>query len=471
MPHGLVVHCFGPFELDLDSRTLFRGDARIPLPHAQAVILARLVAAAPAPVTKEALIEAAWERAAISANSLDKAVSGLRKTLDPSTRRTEYIETLPMKGYRFAADVRRALRHLPGTSLDAQLAPYRAFVHGRTELESLDRERIAQARTALAALVLEHPDYADAHVALAMACALAYEATTIDLVPDRAALEAGLGHARTGCGLAPASGEAWSTLAFLLGLSGNSTDAAAAAYKATRLEPDDWRHALRAGYVTWGEERLRAAARVLVLSPGRALAHWLRASVFIARRAFPSAREELQAGCAAQDLQHTGTSRVVGLHLLHALLLAAEGQLDGAISACMQELSSSSTSAQIYAPRCTANTWYSLGAVYLRQRRRDEANAAFASALAVAPGHAAAMAALRGELPPSGTPLHLAIGRAIILARAGRHAEAAAEYRQAVIASPDASAGWLLPVDPMLNPSAHPEIWADTLAVIGVRAV
>jgi DNA-binding winged helix-turn-helix (wHTH) protein/Flp pilus assembly protein TadD len=477
MPPGLVVHCFGPFALDLDSGSLYRGDARVALPYAQSRILVRLVAAAPGAVTKEALIEEGWEGAVVSANNLDKAMSGLRKTLGPvrprtrSRRRTGYIETLPMKGYRFAAEVRRALRQPPQASLDAQIAPYRTLVEARTGIESLDLERIQRLRPALEALLREHPKNADGYVLLATARGLMYEATTIDREPDRASLMAGLGYARTGCELASESGEAWSTHALLLALAGTSHEAAAAAYRAMSLEPDDWRHALRAGYVTWGEERLRAASRALSLSPGRAMAHWLRATVFAARRAFPAARTEVRAGCSAQDLQENGDVRAVGLHLLDGLLLAAEGQLDAAIAALRQELSASSTSGQIYARQCTANTWHALGALYLRLRRRDEANAAFANALAIAPNHPGAIAALRGELPCTGTPFHLALAHAVILARGGRHAEAAAVYRQAVLASPHASDGWLLPVDPMLNPAAHPEIWAETLALIGRRAI
>ena len=38
------------------------------------------------------------------------------------------------------------------------------------------------------------------------------------------------------------------------------------------------------------------ARRVLALCPGVALAHWLRATVFIARESFDNALEELRAG-------------------------------------------------------------------------------------------------------------------------------------------------------------------------------
>src|SRR5439155_15847747 len=117
------------------------------------------------------------------------------------------------------------------------------------------------------------PDYAAAHVGLANACAFAFESTRVDTAPDAAALEAlealtlAIDHASKGCELAPASAEAWSTLAFVRYLNGDRHDAAAAACKAVDLDPLDWRHALRLSYVSWGQARLRAARRVLALCP------------------------------------------------------------------------------------------------------------------------------------------------------------------------------------------------------------
>ena len=171
-----------------------------------------------------------------------------------------------------------------------------------------------------------------AHLGLASACALAFESTRVDIAPDMAALALAVRHARQGCERAPSSADAWSTLAFALCLSGETRDAGAAAAKALALDPLDWRHALRLSYVSWGEDRLRAARRVLALCPGFALAHWLMATVFIARHAFDPALELLHDGCAAQDAQakSTGGFPAVGLHLLRGLALAATGAVDEA---------------------------------------------------------------------------------------------------------------------------------------------
>jgi tetratricopeptide (TPR) repeat protein len=232
--------------------------------------------------------------------------------------------------------------------------------------------------------------------------------------------------------------------------------------------------------VSWGDERLRAAQRVLTLGPGLALAHWLRATVFIARSAFGAATEELCIGCAAQDAQPKRSGfPAVGLHLLDGLVHAAHGRLDDAAAALTRELSFAD-SGQLYARECAANTWYALGAVRLRQLNHEAAEDAFRRALAIAPGHvsaaaalraeAAAEAALRADVPSSSAAIDAAVGRAILLARANRHAEAARVYHDAVSQAPPGPAGWLLPVEPLLNPLEHRGIWAETLALVRLRA-
>jgi hypothetical protein len=63
-----------------------------------------------------------------------------------------------------------------------------------------------------------------------------------------------------------------------------------------------------------------------------------------------------------------------------------------------------------------------------------------------------------------------AVGHAIVLARSSRHGEAARVYREAVAQAPPGFAGWMLPVEPLLNPLAHRTIWSEALALVRVRA-
>src|SRR5881628_2377924 len=257
MAGGIVVHRFGPFELDPASGRLFRGPRRVPLSDTQAAILVQLVSNVGEVVSREALIEAAWGNTAVTENSLRQAIRRLRQALGDGRNGALYIETLRTRGFRFAAAVQRGERDAARVPLEAQLAPFRAFVQGRSELDRLDRDALRRARHAFDDALRQAPGYAPAHVGLAMACGLEFEATTPDVRRDTAPLVLGIEHAHRGCALDPASGEAWSTLAFVLYLNGDTEHAAAAACKAMALEPDDWRHALRAAYVSWGEERVR----------------------------------------------------------------------------------------------------------------------------------------------------------------------------------------------------------------------
>jgi hypothetical protein len=66
--------------------------------------------------------------------------------------------------------------------------------------------------------------------------------------------------------------------------------------------------------------------------------------------------------------------------------------------------------------------------------------------------------------------IELAMAQAVVLARAGRHADAARTCADTLTEAPRGGAGWLLPAEPTLNPAARPEIWASTLAILRNRA-
>lgn len=474
MRPGSFVYRFGPFELDPATERLIRGVDRVMLPASQRALLLHLVAHAGELVSTDDLARIGWGSRAVSENSVQQAISQLRRALG-EPRPGEYIETTRNGGYRFVAEVARAEAEGEGRPGDLDVAPFRAFVRGRSALATLDRTAVQRARQAFRETIAATPDFAPAHVGLATASALCFEATRFDEACDRNALPCALAHARGATQLAPASGEAWSTLAFALYLSGEAEEAAVAACKAIALERDDYRHWLRLAYVSWGEERIRAARAVLALNPGLALAHWLIATVLIARGAFDAAFDILRIGCALQDKQSPAAEPypAVGLHLLYGLVLAARGQLDEACRQFTCELSGLDAG-QVYAHECAANTWYALGACHLRQRRVSDAHAAFTRALDVAPGHLFSKAALGVTLPAcdGSDPRRVdaAIAQAIALARAGRHAEAAAAYDAALTSAPSPGAGWILPVEPVLDAGARPEIWGDLLTAVVRRA-
>jgi DNA-binding winged helix-turn-helix (wHTH) protein len=480
---GAGVFSFGPFQLDPARRRLMRDGEPVALPDRHIDILLLLAANAGHIVSKDALIEAAWKDVAVSDNSLEQAISGLRRSLGNQQDGTPFIETLARRGYRFSAAVERHHARQSDDTLDSLLAPYRAFVEGRAALETLDRDAIARARQAFEQALVTAPDHPSAHIGMANACVLGFESTRTDASPDIAALRQAGHHAREGCRLEPGSGEAWSTLAFVLHRAGDAREAVAAARKAVTLEPDDWRHHLRLAFVSWGEERLRAAHRVLTLCPGLALAYWFSASVFVARQAFGAAEEQLRAGCASQDAQRkeSGRFNAVGLHLLHGLVMAAQGEEDHALEEFARELAFEDEG-HLYARECCANTWYAIGAVRLRQQRLDDAAAAFREAVTRVPAHALAhigLGAASGAVPdlsaagnshPGAHAVDLAMAKAAGLTLKGRHGEAARLVDDALAKAEPSAAGWLLSVEPLLHVTADPGAWAQALATVRARA-
>ena len=458
------IYRFGPFELDSARRRLHRHGEPAPVSDRHLEILLLMVGRAGEVISKDELIEAAWKGVAVADNSIEQAISSLRKTLGQQQDGSLYIETLARRGYRFSAVVARGKPRQSDAALDALLAPHRAFAEGRVALETLDRDAVVRARHAFADALRAEPDYPAAHVGMANACILAYESTRVDVIPDARALQQAAHHAREGCRLDPASGEAWSTLAFVLHRTGDAPEALAAARKAVMLDPDNWHHHLRLAFVGWGEERLRASHRVLALCPGLALPYWFAATVFVARQAFDAALGELRAGCASQDAQRRDTARfkAVGLHLLHGLVLAAQGEDDRALDELMRELEFEQQG-QLYARESCANSWYSIGAIHGRNRRQQQAAAAFQEALNRVPNHPLAGAAL-------GTKVDDPVAQAVALALARQHDAAARLCGEMLALAEPGPAGWNLVVDPLLNPCAHRDVWAQTLAVLRDRA-
>ena len=489
MGPAALVYTFGDFQLDGSKKRLTHGGDPVALTEHQADVLLHLLASAGEVVSKNALIDAAWPGIAVTDNSLEQAVSALRRALGDSRARTKLIETVPRRGYRFRGDVSRTDAKTSDAELAALLEPYRALLQGRAALETLERDAVLGARQAFEEAVAKAPHYAPAHLGLANACVMYFESTRADETPDVDALARAGNHAREACRLDAQSGDAWATLALVLHHSRLGVQAIAAARRAVMLEPDNWRHHLRLAYVAWGEERLRAAQRTLALFPGFALAHWLCATVYIARQALDLAERELRAGAAAQDAQqgaHAFSS--VGSHWLLGLVHLARGDEGLALDAFRRELSFE-TAGQLFARECAANTWYAIGALDLRQGKRADAAAAFQQARDRLPAHVLAMIGLSlaqdaagqealhaaiqrrlEQLSASGSILDAAMGRAALAVAAGGPDDAAPILDATLSTAPGGSGGWLIPVDPLLNVPAHQPSFAHVLARLRTRA-
>jgi DNA-binding winged helix-turn-helix (wHTH) protein len=481
-------YAFGGFEIDAAARRVTRDGEPVVLANRHLDVLLELVGRAGTTVSKDALIEAAWSGIAVTDNSLEQAISALRRALGSGGSGESYIQTIPRQGYRFAAPVTRLPARLSDLSLDALLAPHRAWIEGRAALETLERSHILHAREVFERVLDGVPDQAAAHIGLANACIMQFEMTRADRTPDVDSRTLAERHAREACRLEPESGEAWATLGFVLDRTGQPVDALAATRRAVMLEPDNWRHHFRRALVGWGEERLRSAHRTLALLPGFSLAHYLAATVHVARNVMEDAERELAAGLET-SARNAGANRfsAVALHWLSGLVAFALGDDDRAIAQLEKELAAEG-SGHLYARECSANAWYAIGAIRIKQSAHREARAAFEQATTRVPGHPMATLGLAletgllADVPPGALSRALgvadrrlsAVDQAIVAAAhatlAGVPLAGVSAVGEALAATHPGQSGWLIPVEPLLRVSTRADLWAPVLTHLRARA-
>ena len=102
---GSTRYRFDSFSLDRRERRLTRGNDLVPLEPKAFEVLVFLVENAGRLVTKQALVDAVWARAAVTDNSLTRCIHQVRAALDDDAERPRFIETVPGSGYRFIATV------------------------------------------------------------------------------------------------------------------------------------------------------------------------------------------------------------------------------------------------------------------------------------------------------------------------------------------------------------------------------
>jgi TolB-like protein/Flp pilus assembly protein TadD len=95
------IHTFGPFRLDVDAGILFHGAEPTELGQRAVVLLRLLLERAGEPVSKDALIEAAWPGLAVEDSNLTVQIAALRRVFEDVAGGGNWIETLPRRGYRY----------------------------------------------------------------------------------------------------------------------------------------------------------------------------------------------------------------------------------------------------------------------------------------------------------------------------------------------------------------------------------
>jgi len=100
-----MVYRFGPFRYDSGQRLLFREGELVPLVPKAVDTLHVLLERHGQVVDKADLMKLVWPDTTVEEVGLARNISLLRKALDDTSDQTPLIETIPRRGYRFAAPV------------------------------------------------------------------------------------------------------------------------------------------------------------------------------------------------------------------------------------------------------------------------------------------------------------------------------------------------------------------------------
>jgi DNA-binding winged helix-turn-helix (wHTH) protein len=121
---------FGPFEADLLTHELWKNGLKLKLGGQPFEILATLLERPGELVTREQLRSKIWSADTFVDfnHGLNAAVNKLRECLNDSPDDPRYIETLPRRGYRFAAPIEKPVAELP-VPRPTPLAPEVASSH------------------------------------------------------------------------------------------------------------------------------------------------------------------------------------------------------------------------------------------------------------------------------------------------------------------------------------------------------
>jgi DNA-binding winged helix-turn-helix (wHTH) protein/pimeloyl-ACP methyl ester carboxylesterase/class 3 adenylate cyclase len=141
-PERPTIFRFGPFSLNSRERLLTRQGRTVPITPKALDLLTLLVENAGHMLTKEGLMTKLWPDAFVEENNLSQNISLLRRILGQQPGE-EYIETVPKRGYRFSAAVKRSTpAGLASDSVPIESAPVPSPLH-----EALDVPATRYARS------------------------------------------------------------------------------------------------------------------------------------------------------------------------------------------------------------------------------------------------------------------------------------------------------------------------------------
>lgn len=133
---------FGPFEVDLHTRELWKHGTRLKLVGQPFEILAMLLSHPGELVTRDEMRDRLWPSDTFVDfnHGLNAAVNKLREALSDSAENPDYIETLPRRGYRFIAAIEWIMTKSPATERPAALQEETPAVRASSEAPIMSEE-------------------------------------------------------------------------------------------------------------------------------------------------------------------------------------------------------------------------------------------------------------------------------------------------------------------------------------------
>jgi DNA-binding winged helix-turn-helix (wHTH) protein len=132
-----IAYRFGRFELKPASRQLLVEGEPAPLGTRAFDVLLALIERSTRLVTKDELLDLAWPGLVVEENNIQVQISGLRKILGDGI-----IETVPGKGYRFAAEAmafESSTPQIPGAPGHNLPRPLTRFLGHETDLDEYEK--------------------------------------------------------------------------------------------------------------------------------------------------------------------------------------------------------------------------------------------------------------------------------------------------------------------------------------------
>src|SRR5438552_10973370 len=124
---------FGPFRLDATERLLLRDCQHVPLTPKAFEMLLVLVENGGHLIDKDELIKKVWPDTFVAEINLARNIYSLRKVLGGE----QYIETIPKRGYRFAAGVREVWGEQAAPSGQTGMTSGSLTTEGRTGTDGI----------------------------------------------------------------------------------------------------------------------------------------------------------------------------------------------------------------------------------------------------------------------------------------------------------------------------------------------